>query len=98
MRKQQRPTTGYAPVNGLKMYYEVRGSGDPVVLLHGSFMTISTNWTEWIGDLSKTLKCRAMAARPTSNAISAMKTSPTTWLRFDPFALATALPIACSLG
>ena len=26
---QQKPTTGYAPVNGLKMYYEVHGSGDP---------------------------------------------------------------------
>jgi pimeloyl-ACP methyl ester carboxylesterase len=51
---QQEPTTGYAPVNGLKMYYEVHGSGDPVVLLHGSFMTISNNWTEWIGELSKT--------------------------------------------
>jgi pimeloyl-ACP methyl ester carboxylesterase len=37
---QQKPTTGYAPVNGLKMYYEVHGSGDPVVLLHGSFRTI----------------------------------------------------------
>jgi pimeloyl-ACP methyl ester carboxylesterase len=53
---QQKPTTGYAPVNGLKMYYEVHGSGDPVVLLHGSFMTITNNWTEWIGELSKTRK------------------------------------------
>jgi pimeloyl-ACP methyl ester carboxylesterase len=53
---QQKPTTGYAPVNVLKMYYEVHGSGDPVVLLHGSFMTISNNWTEWIGELSKTRK------------------------------------------
>jgi pimeloyl-ACP methyl ester carboxylesterase len=51
---QQKPTTGYAPVNGLRMYYEVHGSGDPVVLLHGSFMTITNNWTPWIGELSKT--------------------------------------------
>src|SRR5262245_14643530 len=51
---QQKPTSGYAPVNGLKMYYEVHGSGDPVVLLHGAFMTISNNWTGWIGELSKT--------------------------------------------
>src|SRR5215207_10403289 len=50
---QQEPTTGYAPVNGLKMYYEIHGSGDPVVLLHGSFMTITNNWTGWIGELSK---------------------------------------------
>jgi pimeloyl-ACP methyl ester carboxylesterase len=47
-------TAGYAPVNGLTMYYEVHGSGDPVVLLHGSFMTITNNWTGWIGELSKT--------------------------------------------
>jgi len=46
---QQKPTTGYAPVNGLEMYYENHGSGDPVVLLHGSFMTITNNWTGWIG-------------------------------------------------
>src|SRR6185503_18457635 len=52
--------TGYAPVNGLKMYYEVHGSGDPVVLLHGSFMTIPNNWTGWIGELSKTRKVIAV--------------------------------------
>jgi pimeloyl-ACP methyl ester carboxylesterase len=57
---QQKPTTGYAPVNGLKMYYEVHGSGDPVVLLHGSFMTITNNWTEWIGELSRTRKVIAV--------------------------------------
>ena len=27
--------SGYAPVNGLKMYYEVHGSGQPLILLHG---------------------------------------------------------------
>ncbi len=57
---QQQPTTSYAPVNGLKMYYEVHGSGDPVVLLHGSFMTITNNWTAWIGELSKTRKVIAI--------------------------------------
>jgi pimeloyl-ACP methyl ester carboxylesterase len=53
-------TTGYAPVNGLKMYYEVHGSGDPVVLLHGAFMTITNNWTGWIDELSKTRKVIAV--------------------------------------
>src|SRR5262245_3597274 len=57
---QQTPATGYAPVNGLKMYYEVHGSGDPVVLLHGAFMTITNNWTGWIGELSKTRKVIAV--------------------------------------
>ena len=57
---QQKPTTGYAQVNGLKMYYEVHGSGQPVVLLHGAFMTITNNWTGWIGELSKTRKVIAI--------------------------------------
>jgi pimeloyl-ACP methyl ester carboxylesterase len=57
---QQKPTTGYAPVNGLKMYYEVHGSGEPVVLLHGAFMTITSNWTDWIGELAKTRKVIAV--------------------------------------
>ncbi len=30
----------YAPVNGLELYYEVRGSGKPLILLHGGFGTI----------------------------------------------------------
>jgi pimeloyl-ACP methyl ester carboxylesterase len=56
-----KPTqNGYAPVNGLKLYYEVHGSGDPVVLLHGSFMTITNNWPGWIGELSKTRKVIAL--------------------------------------
>ncbi|HET7622020.1 MAG TPA: alpha/beta hydrolase [Gemmatimonadaceae bacterium] len=50
---QQDSTTGYAPINGLQMYYEVHGSGTPVVLLHGAFMTITTNWAGWISELSK---------------------------------------------
>jgi pimeloyl-ACP methyl ester carboxylesterase len=31
--------TGYAPVNGLSMYYEVHGDGPPLILLHGAYMT-----------------------------------------------------------
>lgn len=40
--------SGYADVNGLKMYYEVYGKGKPVVLLHGSFMNIISNWSQII--------------------------------------------------
>src|SRR5262245_33889871 len=57
---QQKPTTGYAPVNGLKMYYEIHGSGEPVVLLHGAFMSISGDWNDWINELSKTRKVIAV--------------------------------------
>jgi pimeloyl-ACP methyl ester carboxylesterase len=34
------PQTGYAPVGDLRMYYEIRGAGPPLVLLHGAYMTI----------------------------------------------------------
>lgn len=47
---------GYADVNGLKMYYEVYGEGKPIVLLHGSFMTIPLNWLQWIPLLAKDRK------------------------------------------
>jgi len=32
--------TGYAPVGTLKMYYEIRGDGEPLVLLHGGVVGI----------------------------------------------------------
>jgi pimeloyl-ACP methyl ester carboxylesterase len=57
---QQKPTTGYAPVNGLKMYYEIHGSGEPLVLLHGAFMAITGDWNDWINELSKTRKVIAV--------------------------------------
>jgi len=37
--------TGYAPVNGIKMYYEIHGSGGtPLVLIHGGGSTIETTF------------------------------------------------------
>jgi pimeloyl-ACP methyl ester carboxylesterase len=57
---QQKPTTGYAPVNGIKVYYEVYGEGKPIVLLHGAFYTIEMNWAQLIPELSKTRKVIAI--------------------------------------
>ena len=36
--------TGYANVNGLQMYYEIHGRGQPLVLLHGAFSAIGTSF------------------------------------------------------
>ncbi len=55
-QKTKPSDSGYAPVNGIKVYYEVYGEGRPVILLHGAFMTIDTNWSELIPELSKTEK------------------------------------------
>jgi pimeloyl-ACP methyl ester carboxylesterase len=55
--KNKKPEeSGYADVNGLKMYYEVYGKGKPIVLLHGSYMNIPMNWTEFIPLLSRDRK------------------------------------------
>jgi pimeloyl-ACP methyl ester carboxylesterase len=34
----------YAPVNGLQLYYEIHGSGRPLVLLHGGLLTIDLSF------------------------------------------------------
>jgi pimeloyl-ACP methyl ester carboxylesterase len=52
VRSQSRPITGYATVNGLRMYYELHGMSDelhgevgtPLVLIHGGGSTIGTNF------------------------------------------------------
>jgi pimeloyl-ACP methyl ester carboxylesterase len=36
------PKGNYASVNGMKMYYEVSGKGDPLIVLHGAYMNIPT--------------------------------------------------------
>ncbi len=42
-----------ASINGLDMYYEVHGEGEPIVLLHGAYMTIENNWAAMIPTLAK---------------------------------------------
>ncbi|PWS32331.1 alpha/beta hydrolase [Pedobacter paludis] len=39
-------TSGYAPINGLKMYYEIYGEGEiPLILIHGGGSTIETSFS-----------------------------------------------------
>lgn len=51
---------GYAPVNGIKVYYEVYGEGRPLILIHGAFWTIGLNWGQLIPELAKTRKVVAI--------------------------------------
>lgn len=45
----------YMDVNGVKIYYEVHGEGEPLVLLHGFTMSHEM-WSWWIEDLIKDYK------------------------------------------
>jgi pimeloyl-ACP methyl ester carboxylesterase len=47
--------SGYAPVNGIKMYYAVFGEGDPVLLIHGGLAN-SDYWANQVIALAKTHK------------------------------------------
>jgi pimeloyl-ACP methyl ester carboxylesterase len=50
----------YAPVNGLQMYYEIHGSGQPLVLLHGNLSTIGTSFNKVLPRLSSTRRVIAL--------------------------------------
>ena len=45
--------TGYVPVNGLQMYYEIHGTGQPLVLLHGAFSAICTSFAQLLPGLAE---------------------------------------------
>ncbi|WP_136622421.1 MULTISPECIES: alpha/beta fold hydrolase [Mesorhizobium] len=47
--------SGYAPVNGIQMYYAVFGAGDPVLLIHGG-LGHADIWASQVATLSKTHK------------------------------------------
>ena len=73
----------YADVNGLSLYYEEHGAGEPLVLLHGGFGAAelfgSRSSPRWPPDgVSSPSTCRVTATPPTSIARCARSTWPTT--------------------
>jgi pimeloyl-ACP methyl ester carboxylesterase len=54
------PRTGYAPVNGLELYYEIHGDGDPLVLIHGAFSAIGTSFGKVLPQLAETRQVIAL--------------------------------------
>ena len=56
----------FVETNGVKIYYEVYGEGEPLLLLHG-FTISGKSWEAWIEDLSKSPisgLCLIMAIAP----------------------------------
>jgi pimeloyl-ACP methyl ester carboxylesterase len=56
----QKFSSGYAPVNGLKLYYEIHGTGMPLVLIHGGGSTIQTTFGRVLDDFAKDHKVIAV--------------------------------------
>jgi pimeloyl-ACP methyl ester carboxylesterase len=55
------PTTGYAPVNGIKMYYEIHGGAStPLILIHGGGSTIESSWSRLLPLLSRHIRVIAV--------------------------------------
>jgi pimeloyl-ACP methyl ester carboxylesterase len=45
-------SSGYADVNGIKLYYEISGQGEPLVLIHGGLATID-EMQGWVHPLAR---------------------------------------------
>jgi len=52
--------SGYSQVNGIRMYYEIYGEGNPIVLIHGGGSTIQTSFEKIIPLLAKHRKVIAV--------------------------------------
>ncbi|MBC7775432.1 MAG: alpha/beta hydrolase [Phycisphaerae bacterium] len=57
---KQDSVSGYATVNGLKMYYEMHGTGTPLVLIHGGGSTIQTTFGRVLSLFANTHKVIAV--------------------------------------
>lgn len=55
----QPTSSGYAPVNGIELYHEIYGEGEPLVLIHGGLTTIG-EIQAWIEGLAKTRRVIAV--------------------------------------
>jgi pimeloyl-ACP methyl ester carboxylesterase len=51
--------SGYAPINGLQMYYEIHGEGEPLVLIHGAYAPLSM-WGPILEGLARNHRVIAM--------------------------------------
>jgi pimeloyl-ACP methyl ester carboxylesterase len=54
MQAQAQDDGRYADVNGIRMYYEIHGAGEPLVLIHGGGSTINTSFGALAPLLAKT--------------------------------------------
>lgn len=52
--------SGYAPIHGLNMYYEIHGEGTPLILIHGGGSTIQTTFGKILPMLAENFRVIAV--------------------------------------
>ncbi|MBL7932207.1 MAG: alpha/beta hydrolase [Bacteroidia bacterium] len=52
-KQEQTFKNGYAKINGINMYYEIHGTGQPLLMIHGGGSTMTTSFGTLIPFLSK---------------------------------------------
>ena len=67
----------YVQAGDAKLYYEVYGQGDPIILLHGGIMGSISEMTEFINNLKSNYQVIAMATR--GHGKSEIGTAPITY-------------------
>ena len=80
----QNASSGFAAVNGLNLYYEIHGEGQPLIMLHGG-VSASEAFGQNLTELAKTRKVIALIykgtdGRRTSIVRSGSSSWPMTWL------------------
>jgi pimeloyl-ACP methyl ester carboxylesterase len=73
-------TGKYATINGINLYYEIYGSGEPLLLLHGNSQSISA-FEKQVDEFSKKYKVIALDSRGQGNS-----TADSTRLTYELFA------------
>jgi pimeloyl-ACP methyl ester carboxylesterase len=86
-------TGGYAKVNGLEMYYEVHGVGQPLVLLHGALSTIGTSFGQLLPALASDRQVIAVEMQGHGHTADIDRPLRYEWLADDVAALLGAIGI-----
>ena len=62
-------TSGYADINNIRLYREIHGQGEPMVLIHGGLTTIG-EMQGWLQPLAKTRRVIAVEMQGQRNCTS----------------------------
>ncbi|MBP2472432.1 pimeloyl-ACP methyl ester carboxylesterase [Crossiella equi] len=75
-------TSGYAPADGLAVYYEVHGEGRPLVLLHGGALTIDLSFADLLPSLARRYRVIAIELQGHGRTRDRSSDEPMSFSRF----------------